>query len=295
MKKKTEKETNFQLDKIFKEKGKRSYSPSIDVVAGILGCCWEKPSKNVEISKTMKRNRLTGSSAGNISEALSHLDHRGARIIKNDPAFMTRKNMPDLEGVVEFLFAYLLPSRIGDEQDEEQKANLLKQMTKNRQKTGEAFLKMFSNKEFLKFVHKKGHLRKYPEIFFYSILTSDLASMRSFGSSASKGYFSKSEREDFLKRNYAKQDDFLRRSFDIEPDKVYPPKEFFDFFKKARERRKKEGKEPKVPEKRPVNETFYADIMRFFKSKIITNYEKKDESIRIFMNALSGIRQQVLF
>jgi len=305
VKKKTEKETDFQLDKIFKEKGKRGYSPSIEVVGGILGCCWEKPAKNVEISKAMKRKKLKGSSEGNISEALSYLDNRGARIIKNDPAFMTRKNTVDFEGVIDFLFAYLLPSGTGDEQDEEQKSNILEQMTKNRQKTGEWFLKMFSNKDFLKFVHAKRHLKKHPEIFLYSILTSDLASMRSFGSSV-KSYPSNGKEEDILRRIYAEQEDFLQKNYpSIEPDpdgkfkekNLYPAKEFFEKFKEARERRKKEGKAPKVPEKRPVSEDFYADLMSSFKSTIVTKYEEEeeDESIRIFLNALDGIRQRVLF
>ncbi len=303
------KKMTIQIDRIFEEK-RKGYTPSIEVVAGILGCCWKKPCKNVEISKFMIRKNPKGSSEGNISEALSYLDNRGAGMIKNDPdnlSLRERKSTIDFKAVVDFLFEYLYEGGdkskpVGrDEHDEEQKLLLVKQIKKNRQKTGEWFLKMFFNREVLVVLRWNSiftRLKKYPESFPYLLLSSDLASMRSFGSSINQKYLiSAEDNEDdakekmgtFLKLIYAEQ------GIEHYPEKkgeYYSPQEFMKALQKKQKRKKVRSK---TTEKRVVNDKFYATLMSSFKSTIVTNYEKKDKFIRMCFNVLDGISQQVLF
>ncbi|MHA2247768.1 MAG: hypothetical protein ACXADY_22670 [Candidatus Hodarchaeales archaeon] len=272
----------IQLDRIFKAK-RKGYTPSIDVVAVILGRCWQKPHKTADIfTKSLKEKIPKGSSYGNVSEALAHLDNRGAGIIRNDPvnpenfSLRIRHSIVDFEVVVDFLFAYC--TRSEGEEDEKQKPLLMRQIMKNRKETGRYFLSRFASKGVLEYIHFPPittRLKAHPEIFLYLLLRSDLASMRSFGSSIDKRHLTtaeedtKEKEEEFLKEVYTEQFEFLE----------YEKKEIFQ----------REKKERVANETRIVDEKFYANLMSSFKATIITNYEKKDKSIRDCFKALTGL------
>ncbi len=286
----------IQLDRIFKKK-RKGYIPSIDVVAVILGRCWQKPLKTTEIFiKSLRKKISKGSSYGNVSEALSHLDNRGAGIIKNDPAnpenfsLRIRHSIVDVEAIVNFLFEYLYQKgdstrqvdRDNKEIDITQKENFVKQIMKNRKETAKWFLSRFTSKGVLEYIRLPPiatRLKSYPEIFLWLLLISDQASMRSFGSSIDQRHLitveddTKEKEEEFLTEVYAEQG--------LDPDKKYSPNEF----KQILQKKHKEV----VNDKQIVDEKFYANLMSSIKATIITNYEKKDPSIRDCMKVLTGL------